>query len=250
MIKSRKRTPINRESFQNGIFTVFWITLLLLIPLSLLIPSLDSVFQPFLGQTLYSWLIMLITLETMLWGAFKLKTKLGSTKRTRPFTEVCVDIFKLISSFVGFKRGYYRNEIVAGVFVGVLLAVSTIISRSYFESLPIHFTNPLVVLYLLLTRFEMWSVLLLVPIFEEIIHRALFINRLVGIIKHRLIASVFAMISTAFVFGWSHLESPIYKMLAGLALAVVYMWKWRKNILTTTIAHMSANLLFFFLTLQ
>jgi membrane protease YdiL (CAAX protease family) len=162
-----------------------------------------------------------------------------------------VDIVKAFLVFVGFKRSESTNKMMAGILLGILLGTGTIFSRAHFEGLSISLTNPLVVLYLLFTKLEAWSILFVIPIAEEIIYRGLFINRLLNIFSSNwLFASAIAIISSSLIFGWTHLEHPEYKAIGGFALGIVYMWRSENNILTTTVAHVSANLLFFFLQLQ
>jgi len=88
----------------------------------------------------------------------------------------------------------------AGMLVGVLSVIGTVFSRAYLESLFIRFTNPLIVLFLLFTRLEMWYILLLIPVLEEIIYRGLFLNRLMHIFSgNRLFASAIAIVSYSII---------------------------------------------------
>lgn len=241
----------SKETFQNIVFTAIWILLLLLIPLDFLLPSIDFFFKPLFGWTLYGWLILFLTLETLLWWALKLSKRIPKKKGLKSVIQSFIDIVKAFLVFVGFKKRESLTEITAGIVVGILLVTGTVFSRAYFESLSIFLTNPLVVLYLLFTRLEIWSTLILIPLIEEIIYRGLFINRVMDVFSsNRLFPRAIAIISSSVIFGWTHLELPVYKALAGLVLGTVYMWGWRNNILATTAAHISGNFLFFFLTLQ
>jgi len=242
-----KRVPNNRETLQNIVFTVTWIFLLLLIPLKYLLPSFGFFFNPFFGWTLYGWLILFLTVETFLWGGFKLIRRLPKGRGL----EVLANIFRTILVFIGFKKRERLLEIVVGIGIGASLAIGTILSRSYFESSSIYVTDPKLIIYLLLTGLDIWVFLILTPVLEEAIYRGLFINRLISIFSNnRSFAGVIAIISTSFIFGWSHIEHPLYKALGGLVLGIVYVLRWRKNILTTMVAHISANVLFVFLQLQ
>ena len=241
----------NKEAFQNSFFVIIWFLLLFLIPLSYLLPSIDFFFKPLFGWTLYGWLILVLTFETLLWGALEYVRRLPKRRESRPLMDSLVNIVGAFLVFVGFKKRSRMSEIVVGVVIGISLATSTVISRAFFESSAISVTNPMVILYLFFTRFEMWAIVLLISVLEEIIYRGLFTNRLVRVFSSNSpFAGAIAVISSSLVFGWTHLELPIYKTIAGLALGLVYLWGWRKNILATTVAHISANSLFFFFVLE
>lgn len=241
----------SREKFQKGIFVLIWTLLLLLIPLKSMFPPMKWFFEPFLGWTAYGWLVLSLTVEAFIWSALKLVSQFPEKRGLKPFMESFKDIIKAFVAFIGFKKSGLLTETAMGTVVGIMLAISTVLSRAYFESLSIFVTNPLIVLYLLLTKFEMWFILLIAPIAEEIIYRGLLINRLVNIFANdRFFASAIAIISSSLIFGWTHLELPEYKALGSIILGVVYMWRWRNNILTTIAAHISANLLFIFLIVQ
>lgn len=240
-------THNNLEFFQNLIFIVVWAFLLLLIPLRSIFPSLDYFFNPFFDWTLYGWLILFLAFETLLWGGFKLIRRLP---KGRPL-ESLTNIFKTTLVFIGFKKRDRFFEIVFGLVIGISLAICTLLSRSYFEHLSIYVIDPRLITYLLLTGLDVWVFVMLTPLLEEVIYRGLFLNRLISVFStNKSFAGAIAIFSTSFIFGWSHIELPLYKAFGGLILGVVYVLRWRKNILATVVAHISANILFVFLQLQ
>lgn len=228
---------------QNYTFVLVSLVLFLLIPLSNLFTSLKLLFGPFYGGANYYGFIALgfFFLEFLVWRAFKLKSSLAKSNKRgiRAVIEGYKKIIEDVSIFIG-SRKVSRIEALIGIVVGVSCGITTVTIMSYFENLSVGFLSPDVFLKMLISMPIETIGIYLVPVFEELVFRGFFLSRFLDIFKKRKMMVV-ALIMSSFIFGYIHSQYPIYKVLVGFVLGIVYLWKWKKNIVPSTIAHVTGN---------
>lgn len=114
-----------------------------------------------------------------MWRALKLKRSLRAPKKKGIKSVIMYyeEIAKDFLAFVGFKGRFSLVKVMIGMVAGILTGLVTLLCRAHFENSSIHFTEPVILLVLFFTRLEIWGVILIVPIIEEIVFRGVFINR-------------------------------------------------------------------------
>jgi membrane protease YdiL (CAAX protease family) len=87
-----------------------------------------------------------------------------------------------------------------------------------------------------------FQVLLVAPIFEEVILRGIYLRVFVGFLGKNDLSALFGVIISSLVFGYIHADLMSVKVLGGIVLACIYLYKWRGNLVACVLAHFSVNL--------
>lgn len=229
---------------QNYIFVAISVILFLIIPLSNLLPNLKLLFNPIFEKTTYYGFISagFIFIEFLVWRLFQIRNLIVKSKRKgiKRLLEGYWKLSKDVLIFVGFRK-VSLFEVLIGILIGLLCGMTTVFSMSYFENLSIEVITFGTFLKMLVSMPIEMAGVYLIPIFEELVFRGFFLSRFLHIFKNRRTV-VIGLIVSSFVFGYSHLEYPIYKVFVGFVLGIVYLWKWKKNIVTSMAAHITGNI--------
>ena len=228
---------------QNYIFVAISIILFLIIPLAYLLPDLKFLFNPIFERTTYYGFISggFIFIEFLVWRTFQIKGLIVKSKRKgiRRLLEGYWKLFKDVSIFIGLKKVSYSESFV-GILIGLLCGMTAVFSMSYFENLSIEVITFGTFLKMLVSMPIEMAGIYLIPIFEELVFRGFFLSRFLHIFKNKRIV-VIGLIISSFIFGYSHLEYPIYKVFVGFVLGIIYLWRWKKNISISTVTHITGN---------
>jgi membrane protease YdiL (CAAX protease family) len=90
------------------------------------------------------------------------------------------------------------------------------------------------------------QVLLVAQIFEEVILRGIYLRVLVGFLGKNDLSALFGVVISSLVFGYIHAGLMDVKVLGGIVLACIYLYKWRGNLVACVLAHFSVNLFIMF----
>jgi len=217
----------------DAIFILIFIALFLSVLLNLYGVRMDLLFRRTIGgMSVYSFVSgILIGDYFIIWGSIKIKHRLKKKGSMREIildalrfiglkkpTVICL-VYALLAAIIGATFNYVSLLIIAHLYGGTLVLTSP-------SDLLIIMQN-----------------FVFAPISEEIIFRGIYLSAFIRILGKTPASAALGIIMSSFTFGWIHPEKPILKAIAGLLLGVIYLFKWKKNLIASIATHMGANLL-------
>ena len=100
------------------------------------------------------------------------------------------------------------------------------------------------------TPYTYFSILIVPPIFEELVYRGLFLGVFLKLFGKKPAYATIGLIVSSFVFGYIHPVLPYYKVFGAFLLGSIYLFGWKKNIIASSAAHFGLNLAGVFFTLS
>jgi membrane protease YdiL (CAAX protease family) len=91
------------------------------------------------------------------------------------------------------------------------------------------------------------QLLLIAPIFEEVIFRGLFLNLFIYFVGKNDLSALIGIILSSLVFGYIHADLVSAKTLGGVLLGYIFLYKWRGNVVACMLTHSSVNLFLMFI---
>jgi len=186
------------------------------------------------GATTYG---LVVTTVTLYYFIIWITIKSRSTLREDGLRRVAGDFMR----FIGFSKESlkYAGQNVVSLLLGPLAAGLTVLSLGAGAHISIPFGAP----------FEFWiQILLVTPIFEEVIFRGIYLKAFVGFFGEGDLSALVGVLTSSLVFGYIHAELISLKVLGGIVLSGIYLYKWRGNLVACVLAHFSVNLFILFVS--
>ena len=230
-VKPTLRNSQKVFNWYDAVFMLIFVSLFLFVLLDLYGVRMDLLFRHKIeGMSMYSFISgILIGYYFILWGCLKIKHRIKKKENMR---EIILDAL----TFIGLKKPTIKG------FTYALLAAVIGAIFNYFSLLIVaHLYGGTLVLTRSLDLLIVMQNLVFASISEEIIFRGIYLSVFTRILGKTRASAAWGIIMSSFTFGWIHLEKPILKVAAGLLLAVIYLFKWKKNLIASIAAHLGAN---------
>jgi len=236
MEKNRKKTLIwNDVGFITIFASLFFLSFLDFCGL-----RMAFLFEPkWSGMSIFSVISgVLIGYYFIIWGFVKTKSRFIRKENLR---SIISDAF----AFVGFRKPSYKNLllITISMILGAILSFLSLLLLVYLSKgtmIVMVFPDPLTVL----------NNLIVPPILEETMFRGIYLSVFLKIVGKNNAIATLGVIMSSFTFGWIHPYMPMLKMLGGLLLGSIYLFKWNKNLFASMSAHLGANVVSSFLVIS
>ncbi|MCX6654439.1 MAG: CPBP family intramembrane metalloprotease [Candidatus Bathyarchaeota archaeon] len=213
------------------------IALLLLLPLPVLTSwftnQLDFLFvESGVGATVYGLIATTSTLYLfIIWHWFKTEIEPGENG----WKQKAINALRFIGISRNASSHWYQN--IASLMLGPIAAIITVLLIGSTARFMIPYYIPPALLL---------QLLLIAPIFEEVIFRGLYLNLFIYFFGKNDLSALIGIILSSLVFGYIHADLVSAKTLGGVLLGYIFLYKWRGNVVACMLAHSSANLFLMF----
>ncbi len=227
------------------LFILLFATLFLLVVIDLLTPMIHSLFEPIIeGQSFFSLISgVSMLLYGIFWGFLKIDDQIRRTKNYKDRWRI---ILVKAFSFIGLRR-IKRKDLFYFLII-FLIGVAFNFFTSYGVS-------SLLDLNLILNKslpqgLLLYQILLVAPFFEEMVFRGVYLSAIQKILGNHYYSAAIGLVLSSFTFGWIHtnqLHFLLIKTIGGLLLGSIFLFKWKKNLVHSFLAHFGINLVGIFL---
>jgi membrane protease YdiL (CAAX protease family) len=177
-----------------------------------------------------------------IWGAIRVENQFKGARLG--VVSVSRILFSRTMNFIGLKKLSPKDSfyIFLSMIIGIVFNLFIVLALS-------RLTNGTLYTVSSPSLYALVQNLVVVPIFEELIFRGIYISVFLKLFGKTYASAGSALVLSSFTFGWIHPAQPIVKTIAGFLLGSIYLWGWKKNIAASSLAHFGANLIGTFLVL-
>ncbi|MEM2974834.1 MAG: CPBP family intramembrane glutamic endopeptidase [Candidatus Bathyarchaeia archaeon] len=168
--------------------------------------------QTEIGSSLFSLLTStFIPIYFIIWGALRIRKYYPKDSLINRITLIKI-MFSKSMRLVGLRKPSSRE-----VFYSLMIGIANLDASFVFQSLAV------------------------VPIFEELIYRGIYLGMFLQIFGKNKITAVSALIMSSFTFGWIPPTDPLIKTFGALILGIIYLYGYKKNLIPSMCAHLGLN---------
>jgi len=227
-------------SIADLIFILIFVFLFLAVILSIYRQKTEFLFQQSqLGASIFAILSSsLISYYFIIWGFFKIKYYVKTIEGRKGTVSKAF-------RFVGLAKPSF-NEIVYILFstiIGVIVSIFSLYLMSNLINGALRLASSIDISIMLQN-------IIVVPIFEEVIYRGIYLSVFQRIFEKNYTTAILGLILSSFTFGWIHPTMPLLKALAGFVLGSIYLYRWKKNLVASVFAHLGANIVATFVLVE